>query len=384
MSSPRIFLVATEESGDRLGAALMSELRLRFPNANFAGVGGRGMAGQGLVSAFPIEDLSIIGFAAVATRLPLILRRLRETTAQALAFRPDVMVAIDSPDFTQRVARRVRARDASIPIVGYVSPSVWAWRPGRARAMHAYIDRLLALLPFEPEVHRRLGGPPCVYVGHPLLQQLELLRPSVIEAARREVTPPVLAVLPGSRRSELNHHLDVFGATLARLSESGVKFESVLPTLPHLQDAVRAATANWTIRPRIEVGDTARHAVFRTARAALAKSGTVTLELALAGVPMVTAYRVAAWEAWIIRRAIRLTSVILPNIILGENVVPEFLQENCTPEPLAAALADVLADGEGRRHQLAAFERLDSIMSTGGVSAAQRAADEVAALIRSR
>ena len=159
----KIFLVATEESGDRLGGPLMAALRARCDGeVTFAGVGGRDMAAQGLTSLFPIEELSIMGLAAIARKLPLILRRIREVTEAALQAKPDVLVIIDSPDFTHRVARRVRKADPSIPIVNYVSPSVWAWRPGRARAMRGYVDHVLALLPFEPEAHRNLGGPPCV------------------------------------------------------------------------------------------------------------------------------------------------------------------------------------------------------------------------------
>src|SRR6202040_1263338 len=204
----KIFLIATEESGDRLGANLMKVLSQRLGDAvRFEGVGGQSMAREGLASLFPIEELSIIGLAAVAKQLPKILRMIRETATAVTETAPDILVIIDSPDFTHRVARRVRARDPSIPIVDYVSPSVWAWRPGRARAMLAYIDHVLALLPFEPEAYRRLHGPPCSYVGHPLTEQIGTLRPDAGEQKRRDEAPPVLLVLPGSRRSEIRHHM---------------------------------------------------------------------------------------------------------------------------------------------------------------------------------
>ncbi len=380
--SPReakVFLIAAEESGDRLGSSLMRELRSALGGrVTFSGIGGRSMAEEGLTSLFPIDALSIMGFASIPRKLPMILRRIREATDGVVAAKPDVLVIIDSPDFTQRVAKRVRARDPSIPIVDYVSPSVWAWRPGRARAMSRYIDHLLGLLPFEPEVHRRLGGPPCTYVGHPLLEQLETLRPNAAERARRE-HDAVLVVLPGSRRSEIRHHMHVFGETLARLRDMGVRFEAVLPTLPHLVELTRELSASWAIQPRLVSGDDERRAAFRAARGALAKSGTVTLELALAGVPMATAYRVAAWEAFIARRVIQVPSVILANLVLGENVVPEFLQEDCTAAHLAPALRDLMRDGEVRQRQLDAFARLDGIMSTGARSPSQRAADCVIA-----
>lgn len=383
LQGPKIFVIAAEESGDRLGAGLIKALREKLgPAATFSGIGGSHMAEQGLVSLFPTEQLSIIGIVAIPKRLPMILRRIREATDAVLAAKPDVLVIIDSPDFTHRVARRVRAADPSIPIVDYVSPTVWVWRPGRARKMRAYVDRLLAVLPFEPDVHRRLGGPPCSYVGHPLLDDLGALRPNADELARRLAQPPSLLVLPGSRRSEIKRNMAIFGETLRLLREQGVAFDPVLPTVPHLAESVRTTAANWPVQPRIVVGEAEKRAAFRTARAALAKSGTVTLELALAGVPMVTAYRVTELEAFIARRVIQTSSIILANLILGENVVPEFLQQDFTAENLAPALRDVLGDTPVRQRQVEAFARLEQIMFTGGRRPSELAADEVIATIR--
>jgi lipid-A-disaccharide synthase len=380
-----IFVVATEESGDRLGAGLMKVLRQRLGDAvRFDGVGGRAMASQGLVSRFPIEDLSIMGFSGIVQRLPTILRHIRQTADAVLETSPDILIIIDSPDFTHRVARRVRAKDASIPIIDYVSPSVWAWRPGRARAMRVYIDHVLALLPFEPEAHRRLGGPPCSYVGHSLIEQIDTLRPDANEQRRRDTQPPVLLVLPGSRRSEIRHHMAVFGETLALLQAQGVAFEPVLPTMPHLQDSIAAALKGWPLQPRVVVGEAEKRAAFRLARAAFAKSGTVTLELAISGVPMVAAYKASSLEAWIIRPRITSSSVILANLVVGDNVVPEFIQEDCTPAKLAPALRDVLGDTPLRRRQVDAFARIDAIMSTGQKSPSVRAADIVLATLRAR
>ncbi|HEY8336697.1 MAG TPA: lipid-A-disaccharide synthase [Tardiphaga sp.] len=378
----KIFLVATEESGDRLGSALMKVLRQRLGDAvTFEGVGGSTMAREGLVSLFPIEDLSIMGFAAVAKQLPMILRRLRETTDAVLKAAPDILVIIDSPDFTHRVARRVRRRAPSIPIVDYVSPSVWAWRPGRARAMRGYIDHVLALLPFEPEAHRRLGGPPCTYVGHPLIEQIGQLRPNAEEQARRDAQPPVLLVLPGSRRSEVRHHMAIFSATLGLLQQQGVAFDLILPTMPHLEEAVAAALQSWPVQPRVVVGEADKRAAFRIAHTALCKSGTSTLELAIAGVPMVAAYKGGDVEAWIAKRVIRSASVILANLVVGENVVPEFIQQDCTPEKLAPALRDMLGDTPQRQRQVEAFARLDTIMATGKASPSAGAAEIVLSLL---
>ena len=379
----RIFLIATEESGDRLGAALMKVLRQRLGDAvRFEGVGGPSMAREGLASLFPMEELSIIGFAGVVKQLPKVLRLIRQTVSAVLRARPDVLVIIDSPDFTHRVAKRVRARDPAIPIVDYVSPSVWAWRPGRARAMRGYIDHVLALLPFEPNEYGRLRGPPCSYVGHPLTEKIRTLRPDIEEQKRRDQTPPVLLVLPGSRRSEIGHHAKIFGEALGRLQAEGVAFELILPTMPRLADMVRQSVKDWSVTPRIVADEQERRAAFRIAHAALAKSGTVTLELALAGVPMITAYRVGAAEAWILRRAIKANSVILANLVLGENVIPEFLQQDCTPEKLVGALREILSDSPLRRRQVEAFARIGDIMSTGNLPPSVRAADIVLATLR--
>jgi lipid-A-disaccharide synthase len=379
----KIFLIATEESGDRLGANLMKVLRQRLGGAvRFEGIGGQSMAREGLTSLFPIEELSIIGLAAVAKQLPKILRLIRQTSEAVTRAAPDILVIIDSPDFTHRVAKRVRARDPAIPIVDYVSPSVWAWRPGRARAMLGYIDHVLALLPFEPEAYQRLRGPPCSYVGHPLIEQIGTLRPDAGEQARREAQPPVLLVLPGSRRSEIRHHMAVFGDTLGRLQAEGVAFELVLPTMPHLEEAVREGVKSWPVQPRVVIGEPEKRAAFRIARAALAKSGTVTLELAISGVPMVTAYRTGAVEAWILLRVINVSSVILANLVVGDNVVPEFLQRDCTPENLSRTLRDVLTDSPLRRRQVEAFAKIDRIMSTGDQPPSARAADIVLAVMR--
>jgi lipid-A-disaccharide synthase len=373
----RVFLVAGEESGDRLGGPLMWALRERRGDVIFSGVGGSEMEREGLASLFPIGDLTMMGFNAVARKLPLILRRIRQTAAAAIAAKPDVLVIIDSPDFTHRVARRVRKAAPSIPIVNYVSPSVWAWRPGRARTMRGYIDHVLALLPFEPEVHRRLGGPRCSYVGHPLAETASQLRPSEAEAARRGADPPVVLVLPGSRRGEVKRLLHIFAETIDAVGARAGELEVVIPTVPHVEAGVRKETANWAKPPRIVVDVEQKQAAFRSARAALAKSGTVTLELAVAGVPMVAAYKVTAFEAPILRRLIKAPSAILANLVMGENVVPEFMQQDCTGENLTRALLPLLSDTPERRRQLEAFARLDAVMEIGVAHPSARAAEIV-------
>jgi len=231
-------------------------------------------------------------------------------------------------------------------------------------------------------VHRRLGGPPCSYVGHPLIENAAALRPNEEEARRRMADPPVVLAMPGSRGSEVARLAGVFGETLARVAERTGPIEVVLPTVPHLFAQVTQATSTWPIKPRIVVEAADKQAAFRVARAALAKSGTTTLELAVAGVPMIAAYKVAPLEAWVIRRLVRVPSYILANLVLGQNVVPELVQEECTPERLAEALAPLLGETPERRRQVEAFATLDAIMEIGSRTPAARAADIVLGLAR--
>jgi lipid-A-disaccharide synthase len=372
--TPTIYLVAAEESGDALGAALARALSRN--GAKLSGVGGRAMAAAGIASPFAIDELSILGFTAIPKRLPAILRRISETAAAVVAARPDALVIIDSPDFTHRVARRVRRAAPSIPVLDYVSPSVWAWRPWRARAMRDYVDCVLAILPFEPAAYLRLGGPPCLYVGHPLAERVAELRPNAEEMQRRKADPPLLLVLPGSRASEIRRLLAIFGDALARLAERIGTFEPVLPTTPHLLAKISEGVAGWRMQPRIVVDPAEKWAAFRSARAALAASGTVTLELALSGVPTIGAYRVSLIEEAVGRlmRLPELSTIILANLVLGEKVVPEFLQRDCTPEKLADALTELVFDTAERRRQIEAFTRLDAIMAIGSASPSSQAA----------
>jgi lipid-A-disaccharide synthase len=371
----KIFIVAGEESGDQLGGPLMAALRDRLgESVLFRGIGGSAMAAQGLTSLFPMEDLTAIGINQVVRKLPTIFRRMRELVDAVAAVNPDLVILIDSPDFNQRLARRIRRRFADLTIVKYVSPTVWAWRPGRARAMRPNFDHVLALFPFEPAVHERLGGPPCTYVGHPLLDRIGELRPTPPAKAMREVSEPTVLVLPGSRSSEIARLSPVFGEVLGRLVELRGRMEFVLPTLPARLAEVEAAVASWPVRPRIVLKDKEKYAAFRRARAALAASGTVTLELALAHVPTVAAYKVSRLEAPIARRVIRSASTILPNLIIGENVVPEFHQERCTVENLVGALEPLFGNTPERRRQLDGFAQLDEKMSTRSESPSARAA----------
>ncbi|HMN74194.1 MAG TPA: lipid-A-disaccharide synthase [Rhodoblastus sp.] len=358
----RLFVVAGEKSGDLLGAKLMQALRRLAPDARIEGVGGEAMIREGLTSLFPLEDIAVMGFTSVIAHLPRLLKRIDETARAVVAAKPDALVIIDSPDFTHRVARKVRAMAPAIPIVDYVSPSVWAWRPGRAPAMRAYVDRVLALFPFEPAAHERLGGPPCVFVGHPLVEHLDELRPNAEEARERESDPAVFLLMPGSRRSEIERLMPVFGQVLHRVAQRGRRMEVILPAVAHLEGAIREELRSWPYKPQVVLGDQAKLAAFRRARAALVASGTATLELALAGVPMVVAYKVSRVEE-LAKHFIDVHSIVLANLVLGENVVPEFIQRDCNEVALADALAPLFTHGAQRERQVAAFRDIDRALT---------------------
>ncbi len=383
----RIALVAGEASGDQLGASLMDAFRRAGVAPEFAGVGGERMATRGFVSLFPQHDIAVNGILPVLKRLPTLIARIRQTSRAIAAFNPDVLVTIDSPDFGLRVAQRVRKAAPGIPIVHWVCPSVWAWRPGRARRMRPHVDRILCLLPFEPQELFQLQGPEGVYVGHPLIERLADLRPRDARecSARAALDAPLVLLLPGSRGSEIGRLLPVMGQAAARIRAAlpGVRF--VLPAVSHLVPRIREATAQWEVPVEIVEGEAAKLAAFRTARAALAASGTVTLELALAGVPTVAVYRVSAPEAALARAVLRIPSVILPNLALGQNAVPELLQEAATPEAMAREMLAVLAEGAAREAQLAAFARLDAVMALPcGARPSDAARDAALALLKEK
>lgn len=382
----RLFIISGEQSGDALGASLVRELRRRGYDADhleLAGVGGEHLAEEGMQSLFPQSDIAVIGVSAVIGRLRLLARRIRETVDAVIKAQPDLLLTIDSPDFAFRVAARVRRRAPSIPIVHWVCPSVWAWRPWRARKIRPYIDRILALLPFEPKALAELNGPKTVFIGHPLIEQLADLRPSGPECMiRDDAQAPRILLLPGSRRSETTRLLQLFGEVGAKLAERFPKAEFVLPTVSHLEKSVVEGVRSWPFPVRVISGHAEKRAAFREARVALAASGTVTLELALSGVPTVAAYRVGAVEAMVARRVVRVPSVILPNLVLESRVVPELLQEHATVSALFEAVGELIEEGARRSRQLQAFAELEDRMTLSPEAVAwrspsQRAVDEV-------
>ena len=382
----RIFLVAGEHSGDALGGRLMGALKQRGASGvTFAGVGGDAMERQGLASIFPLHDVAVMGPLNILAALPRLVRRVHQTVDAALAFKPDAVVIIDSPEFTHPIAKRIRRRAPDIPIVNYVSPSVWAWRPQRAKKMRGYIDEVLALLPFEPAVHERLGGPHCTYVGHPLIERMDEIASVDTAALARRLgiaqERDVLVVLPGSRRSEAERLLGVFGETVRLLAKRRSAFDVILPTVPHLREQVDAASRTWCVPCHAVDGGKDGFCAMRLARAALAASGTVTLELALAGTPMVVAYKVDPVAAPFLRRMIKGETVVLANLVLGENAFPEFLQEDCTAEKMAPVLSDLLGKSAVRDAQVTALARIPDKLKLAEGSPSEAAADAVLAVL---
>jgi lipid-A-disaccharide synthase len=341
-----LFIIAGEPSGDALGAALIAALRERTGgHLRIAGIGGEQMAAQGLDSLVPLGDLAVAGVAEVLPRAPLILRRVRETVAAVRALRPDAVVTIDSSGFSWRVAHGLRRKGERLPLIHYVAPMVWAWRAGRARRMARWYDHLLTLLPFEPPYFERVGLA-ASYVGHPVLDSgAERGDAARFRAAHGIAADElVIAVLPGSRGGEVRRLLPVFGAALRRLENIVGPFRVAVPTVATVADAVIAGVRDWPGRPIVLRGAAAKYDAFAASRAALAASGTVALELALAGVPMAVAYRLNRLTELLLDRVLKVRQVNLVNLLIGRPLVPEHLGRDCAPEMLAASLAALIRD----------------------------------------
>lgn len=360
----RIAIVVGEESGDNLGADLVAALKAGAGDVELVGVGGPGLRAHGLQSLFDPDEIALMGFTAVIAKLPRLVGLISTTARAIVDARPDCLVIIDSPDFTHRVARKVKKALPDLPVINYVCPSVWAWRPGRAAAMRGYVDHVLALLPFEPRAVADLDGPACTYVGHPLVASAEVAAArKAQEARRRDRANPTLLILPGSRRSEVSRLLEPFGETVARLAERGTDWQIVVPAVDHVEPMIRAASASWAITPRIVTGRQAKWEAFGTADAALAASGTVLLELALAGVPMISTYRTDVIGR-VATRFITAWSAALPNLVADYPVVPEYYNDYVRPSWLARALERLAADTPERIAQTAAFGHIRATMAT--------------------
>jgi lipid-A-disaccharide synthase len=359
MSGPRIFVVAGEPSGDRLGASLIAGLKaLSGRGLELAGIGGPAMAGEGLESRFSMDELSVMGLAEVVPAIPRILRRVRETAEAVADWAPDALVTIDSPDFTLRVARRARALRPSLRTIHYVAPQVWAWRPGRAAKMARSIDHVLALLPFEPP-YMEAAGMTCDFVGHPAAA-VPRAKPAEIAALRSVLgfaDRRVIAVLPGSRRGEVARHGPIFAATVRRLQTERPDLEAVVAATETVVDLVRETMPGVAVLDPRGMPDSEaemwKRAAFGMADAALAVSGTVSVELAAQGTPMVIAYKANPISVAIARRLIRVDTATLVNLVTGTRAVPEFLAENCQPRLIAPAVARLLEEPRAAAEQRA-------------------------------
>lgn len=380
---PLIFIVSGEASGDNLAGRLMSALKRETGGRiRFAGVGGPQSTSQGLVSLFPMSDLSVMGLAEVLPHLPRLVRRLNETTAAARRLKPDAVVTVDSPGFCLRLAHHLRG--SGIPVIHYVAPQLWAWGPFRARKLRKRVDHIMALLPFEVPFFAQYGIP-CSYVGHPAIDAGAERGDGPAFRARHGLSldAPVLCVLPGSRAGEVRRMLPIFGAALMLLKEKYPDLRVVIPVVDSAAEIVRDITRDWPL-PVVLVSDMAeRFDAFAASNAALAKSGTVTLELALAGVPMVVAYRVSAATAFIIRRmGVGVAHASLVNLLLGHEAVPECLQEDCTPERLAEAVDGILASEQIRAAQRHAFKDVVKALGDRTPPPSERAAKVVLDVVR--
>ena len=380
---PLVYIIAGEPSGDVLGARLMSALRERTQGAiRFAGIGGEQMAEQGIETLVPLRDLAVMGVAEVLPRARVILRRVAEAVADIQRLRPAAVVTIDSSGFTWRVAQRLRRRGETLPLIHYVAPMVWAWRAGRARRMARWYDHLLALLPFEPPYFARVGLA-CSYVGHPVVESGADRGDGAGFRARHGISPeaPVLALLPGSRRGEVARLLPPFAGAVAWLAQRRTDLRVVMPTTETVAEGVSAGAAGLPVPALVVRGEREKYDAFAASDVAIAASGTVALELAMAGVPAVVAYRISPLTAWLLRRMVRVKHIHLLNLILEREAVPELVQQDCNPERLGGAAERLLADRAARTAQITACREALRQLGLGALSPSRRAADEVLAII---
>lgn len=376
MSALKLAVIAGEPSGDILGAGLIRELAVQTDQQpQLIGVGGERLTAEGLNSLFDFTELSLIGFSAVIARLPKLIMRINQTAEAIIAARPDCLLIIDSPDFSHRVARKVRKALPAVKIVNYVCPTVWAWKPERAPAMTAYIDHVLSVFPFEVEIVRQLGGPPLTYVGHRLMEDAGLEGAyQAQQAYRREPAasrPPTCLILPGSRRSEVRRLGPVFGEAARLLASINPEMRFVLPAGGHVVREIRDQILGWDIVCEVVTGDQAKWQAFGEADVAIAASGTVLLELALAGVPHISCYKLDPLSR-LLSRLVTSWTAALPNMIADRVVVSEYYDGQVRPERLARQAMQLAGDTLHRSAMLSDFDLIRSRMQVG-VPASQKA-----------
>ncbi|HEU0218925.1 MAG TPA: lipid-A-disaccharide synthase [Stellaceae bacterium] len=384
--APYIFIITGEPSGDALGGALIAALRRRVGDGlRIAGIGGERMREQGIDSLAPLSDLAIAGVTEVVPRAPVIFRHVRNAVAAIRAAQPDAVVTIDSSGFSWRIAQRLRRHGERLPLIHYVAPMVWAWRAGRARRMARWYDHLLALLPFEPLYFRQVGLE-CTYVGHPVIDsgagQGDGAR---FRAAHRIASDEVvLTVLPGSRLGEVRRLTPIFAETLRQVEAQIGAFRVVVPTVETVAEVVVESVRDWPGRPIVSRGDAAKYDAFAASRAALAASGTVALELAMARLPMTVAYRLSRPTEILLDRVLKVRTVNLVNLILGRSVVAEHLGPHCTPERLSASLVELIRDEPVRATHREGYDAAIRLLGAGELSPSLRAADKILEIIAAR
>lgn len=375
---PLIFVIAGEASGDAIAGRVMESLKTQFAGkVRFAGVGGETMEAQGLRSLFPLEQISVMGIAEILPHARRLLRLMRHTADEIDRLQPDILFTVDVPGFCFGVWRRIRRSKA--PRVHFVAPSVWAWRPWRVHKFARHLDHLLAFLPFEPPYFERVGLP-CTFVGHPVIEGDLADGDGPAFRARHGIDPesPLLCVLPGSRRAEVKRLLGPFGETVRRLAVDVPGLRVVLPTLPHLADGIAAETNDWPVPVTLLRDGTEKIDCFHASDAALAASGSVALELAIARVPMITVYRVTWTTYQIAKRMIRTPYGNLVNILLDRPAVPELYQYDATPEKMSEAVRPLVKREAPHRAQLTAFDEAVEMLSVGDTPPSVRAAEVIA------
>ena len=383
---PFIFFITGEPSGDALGGALIGALQQRTGgNLRIAGIGGEHMQERGLISLAPLDDLAIGGVAEVLPRAPVILRRVRETVSAVRALRPDAVVTIDSSGFTWRIAHRLRRRGETLPLIHYVAPMVWAWRASRARRMARWYDHLMTLLPFEPPYFERVGLS-CCYVGHPVLESGADRGDGPRFRAKHGLSKDdlLLTTLPGSRSAEVARLSPIFGEALSRLERMMGRFRVVVPTVGTVAETVAQTSQAWPGNPIIVQQAQDKYDAFAASCAALTASGSVALELALARLPMVVGYRLNPLTERILQRVLQVQHVNLVNLLLGRPLVRELLGPNCTPEHLAAAIAELMRDQRVRAAHRQGYDEVRRCLEMGGASPSLRAADQILGIVAAR
>lgn len=386
----KVFILAGEPSGDKLGGALMAGLSSLGP-VEFQGVGGTMMQAQGLRSLFDMSDLSVMGLFELLPKIPKLLRRVKETVAAAQSFSPDVLITIDSPDFCLRVARKLKDANPHLKVVHYVAPSVWAWRPERAEKMAKSVDHVLALLPFEPP-YMEAAGMSCDFVGHPVVAEPAPSEEEVNALAEElglDRTRPILCLLPGSRKGEVARMGPVYRWSIASSAREQAGVQILMPAASAVVDQVKDMVEDWALRTYIldptgfsaQEAEHCKRAAFRLADVALATSGTVSLELAAADCPMVVAYKANYLTTRTVKKLAQIDTANLINIVTETRVIPEFLFENCTAEQIGPAVAKLLVDKDAHAQQQAACAQTIDALGRGGEDPGLRAAKSVMAFL---